>query len=206
MDFIGSDPVLGDPARPLLVLLHGYGADERDLPPILAHLPGGVDWVSLRAPLALPQGGWAWVPLGAVPATPDPTLLAQAVDGLLAWLDAHAPTRPLIPLGFSQGGLMTTELLRARPERIAAAVVLSGFVAPRADDTDLAPSAARPPAFFGWGTADPIIPASATRRASAWLAARTRLDEHAYPGLPHAISAQELADIASFLDGAVAAR
>ena len=31
-------------------------------------------------------------------------------------------------VGFSQGGLMATQLLRTRPGRVAATVVLSGFV------------------------------------------------------------------------------
>jgi pimeloyl-ACP methyl ester carboxylesterase len=37
--------------------------------------------------------------------------------------------RPAVAaVGFSQGGLMATQLLRTRPERVAAIVVLSGFV------------------------------------------------------------------------------
>ncbi|MEK8225152.1 hypothetical protein NKG05_01970 [Oerskovia sp. M15] len=48
---------------------------------------------------------------------------------MLAWLDANVePGTVVVPVGFSQGGLMVTQLLRTAPERFAAGVVLSGFV------------------------------------------------------------------------------
>ena len=52
-------------------------------------------------------------------------------------------------VGFSQGGLMATQLLRTRPGRVAATVVLSGFVqaAPQPADEQLA--AERPAVFWG---------------------------------------------------------
>lgn len=208
MDFIGSDPSTGDPARPLLLLLHGYGANERDLPPIMDRLPGRFDWVSLRAPLPLPNGGWAWVPLGAVPASPDPVVLRAGSAAVLAWLDAHAAGRTVVPLGFSQGGLLVTQLLRERPASFAAGVVLSGFVGPAAPggdqdgraEEDAALRQRRPAVFFGRGDADPVIPAAAFEWTSRWLAEHTDLTERVYPGLPHSISVAELDDIAAFLD------
>ena len=38
--------------RPLLVLLHGYGADERDLFSLAPHLPSEPVIAALRAPLS----------------------------------------------------------------------------------------------------------------------------------------------------------
>lgn len=203
MDFIGTDPRTGDPRRPLLLVMHGYGADERDLLGILPALPQHFEAVSLRGPLRAANGGAAWAtpPWDGPPAHEDEALVA--VTAILQWLDERAPQRRIVPLGFSQGGLMVTELLRAQPARFDAGVVLSGFHGDRdrIGDADLA--ARRPPVFFGWGDADPLIPSERFRQAGAWLATHTALVEHVYPGLVHQISGPELADIAEFLDAKV---
>lgn len=205
MTFVGADPRDGDPARPLLLLLHGYGSHERDLPGLAAHLPGRFDWVSLRAPLPLPHGGFAWTPLPKRPGQLDPAVAAAAGAAILDWVDAHAGQRTVVPLGFSQGGLMVTELLRARPGRFPAGVVLSGFADPVGRPGDTALAADPVPVFFGWGTADAVIPEERFRAAARWLAGHSALRERVYPGLPHAVSGEELADLAEFLEEAVPA-
>jgi phospholipase/carboxylesterase len=136
-----------------------------------------------------------------VPNRPDPLATQQAADAVLAWLDAHVPpTTPVALLGFSQGGLMVTQLLRTEPARFFAGVVLSGFVvdAPGKADADLA--AAAPPVFLGRGTADPVIAADAFERAAAWLGEHTTLTDVVYPGLGHGITMDELADVSAFLE------
>jgi phospholipase/carboxylesterase len=189
----------GDDADPLLLLLHGYGSNEQDLPSLVPHLPGGLAFASVRAPLTVGPGSYAWVPI-AVPGRPDPAVVADSTAALLTWLDGHvAPERVVVPLGFSQGGLMATQLLRARPDRFAAALVLSGFVLDQASAADEALAARRVPVFFGHGDADPVIAPDATQRASAWLADHTDVTERTYAGLAHGISADELADVRSFV-------
>jgi phospholipase/carboxylesterase len=120
-----------------LVFFHGYGANEWDLAPIGPMLALTMPWASLRAPLTVAPGGYAWFPLIS-PGNPDP---ARVTDAAWQWIDAHlAPDAKVVGVGFSQGGLMATQLLRTRPERVAATVVLSGFVqaAPQPADERLA--------------------------------------------------------------------
>ncbi|MGW6007187.1 alpha/beta hydrolase [Oerskovia enterophila] len=186
--------------RPLLLLLHGFGSHEHDLPAIAGHLPPVWDWASLRAPLAAGNGGFSWFPLG-VPGRPDPQPVAAATAAVLAWLDVNVePGTAVVPVGFSQGGLMVTQLLRTAPERFAAGVVLSGFVLDAELPGDSALAARRPPVFFGHGDADQVIAPDATVRTSAWLPQHTDVTEVVYPGLPHSISAEELADVSAFLE------
>jgi len=45
---------------PVLIVLHGYGADEHDLLPLAERLPGNFLIISIQAPLTLPWGGFAW--------------------------------------------------------------------------------------------------------------------------------------------------
>ncbi|MBD8608027.1 dienelactone hydrolase family protein [Aeromicrobium sp. CFBP 8757] len=194
----------GTDTDPLVLLLHGFGSNEQDLPSLVPHLPGGLAFASVRAPLTLGPGSYAWVPI-AVPGRPDPAVVEASTDALLAWLDEHvAPGRVVVPLGFSQGGLMVTQLLRARPGRFVAGLVLSGFVLdqPAAGDATLADR--RVPVFFGHGDADPVIAPDATQRASAWLAQHTDVTERTYEGLAHGISPDELADVHAFVASALA--
>jgi len=55
--------------------------------------------------------------------------------------------------------------------------------------------------FLGHGDLDPVIPAEATARTQAWAAAHTAVTDRTYEGLPHAVSAAELADVAAFIGG-----
>ena len=187
---------------PLLVALHGVGSNERDLLGLAPALPAAWTVASLRAPM--PWGpGWSWYPLGT-PGSPALEPVDEAVAGVLDWIDSVAAEHPRIGLlGFSQGGSMALQLLRARPGAFAFAVSLSGFVVPGvADSRDEAVAAVRPRVFLVHGDLDPVIPPEATARTQAWAAAHTDLTDRSYAGLPHAVSAEELADVAAFVDAA----
>lgn len=189
----------GTEDQPLLVLLHGYGSHEQDLSGLVPHLPGELATASLRAPLTLAPGSYAWVPV-RVPGKPEPAIVAASAEALLDWLDKQiAPERRVSLLGFSQGGLMVTQLMRLRPERFASGVVLSGFVLEGELTGDEGLAKRRPPVFFGHGDADPVIAPSATERTYAWLPRHSTLEHHEYAGLAHGISAEELADVSAFL-------
>ena len=189
----------GSDRDPLVLLLHGYGSNEQDLPGLMAHLPAGLAFASVRAPLTLGPGSYAWVPI-KVPGRPDPGIVRESTEALLAWFDEHVDAdRTVIPVGFSQGGLMVTQLLRSRPDRFPAAVVLSGFVLDEPAEGDAALAERQVPVFFAHGDADPVIAPDATARASSWLAEHAATTDKGYAGLTHAVSAEELADLADFL-------
>ncbi|WP_166673507.1 alpha/beta hydrolase-fold protein [Curtobacterium sp. PhB25] len=184
---------------PLLVTMHGVGSNERDLLGLAPALPAAWTMASLRAPMPWGQG-FSWYPLGT-PGSPALEPVDTAVAEVLAWVDSVAADHPRIGLlGFSQGGSMALQLLRARPAAFAFAVSLSGFVVPGVTDSrDEAVAAVRPRVFLGHGDLDPVIPAEATARTQAWAAANTTVTDRAYEGLPHAVSAAELSDVAAFM-------
>ena len=72
------------PAAPegALVLLHGRGADEHDLYPLLDVLDPERRLLGItpRGPLSLPPGGAHWYRLGGIP-TPDPETFLLDVPG-----------------------------------------------------------------------------------------------------------------------------
>ena len=188
------------PHAPLVaLLLHGYGSNEHDLPGLASALRLGMPWASLRAPLDLGMGA-AWFAI-TTPGNPDPQTVVDATDIIWAWVDANLdPDSRLVPIGFSQGGLMASQLLRTRPERVVAPVILSGFVlgAPQPADDSLAET--RPPVFWGRGAQDQIIVGPAITRTESWLPAHTDPTRHVYPGLAHGINATEIIDIRAFLN------
>lgn len=197
----------GDAASPLVLLLHGYGSHEHDLPGLMSSLPP-LPWASVRAPLDMGNGGAAWFPLPPTWGGEAPQLDQHAIDAattrLWTWIDQEvAPDRPLVPIGFSQGGLMALQLLRTRPERVAATAVLAGFAsgAPQPGDARLA--ASRPPVFWGRGDADAVIWPASVALTERLLPQWSRLDARVYAGLGHAVSPAMLHDLDAFLRGAL---
>jgi phospholipase/carboxylesterase len=187
--------------RPLLVLLHGYGSNEGDLFGLGTGLPLEPVIASLRAPLPAPWPlmGWSWYPLDS-PGAPDVAGVDAAVDAVIRWIDRLevAPTSIGL-LGFSQGGSMTLQLLRAAPDRFRYAVTLAGFVPTLEHEGDDDLAVAAPPVFWGRGTLDTVIPAAAVLRTTDWLPRHSTLTGRIYEGLAHAVSTQELTDVAAFI-------
>jgi len=194
-----------DSASVVAVLLHGFGSHERDLVGLAQALPDGIPWVSLRAPIPVGRGGYAWFPIGE-PGNPDPAAVAAATDAIWEWADTALPagTR-LVPIGFSQGGLMASQLLRTAPQRVVAPVILGGFVQAGEQPGDATLAQTRPAVFSGRGEDDRVIPAAAVQRTDAWLPVHTTPSVHSYPGLAHGIDARELADVRGFLARELAA-
>lgn len=186
------------PDAPVLLLLHGYGSHEHDLPSLAPHLPAGHDVVSLRAPLQIGPTAFAWFPLAA-PGLPDHAAVTDATEALTGWIDAELPGRTVVPVGFSQGGLMVTQLLRTQPGRFPAGVVLAGFTL--AADLPGDDALATTPVLYARGDADSIITPATVERTADWLRTHVDLTERTYPRLAHGVNADMLADVSTFLTG-----
>jgi len=102
--------------RPLLVLLHGYGADEADLFSLAEYLPAEFVIAAVRAPLAppWPAPGHSWYPIEGLESR-DPTHVTDAATRLLEWLDASGAWGTVGLLGFSQGASVAIQAMRPAP-------------------------------------------------------------------------------------------
>jgi len=158
-----------------LVLLHGRGADEDDLYPLLDGLDPERRLVGAtpRGPLSLAPGGAHWYVLGGI-GTPEPTTFNTSFSALTEWLDRfleeHAVGYERLVLGgFSQGGAMSYALaLGAGRPRPAASCVFSSFV-PSVPGFELDLSPPLPPVAIGHGTLDNVIGVEWGRRARTLL-------------------------------------
>jgi phospholipase/carboxylesterase len=167
-------PAAGTPEG-ALVLVHGRGADEHDLFPLLDALDPERRRIGAtpRGPLSLPPGGAHWYALGGI-GTPEPTTFHESYRLAGEWLDAFLEEHQLgydrlVLGGFSQGGVMTYSLgLGAGRPRPAALVALSSFI-PTVDGFELDLTPPLPPVAIGHGTLDNVIGVEWGRRARALL-------------------------------------
>jgi len=183
----------------VVVLLHGYGSTEHDLAGLMTALGLAATWDSPRAPLEMGTGGAAWFHV-VTPGDPEEHPVVEATSAIWDWIDARYGNHVnVVPVGFSQGGLMATQLLRTRPDRVAATVVLGGFTlaAPQPADERLALE--RPAVFWGRGTDDRVISSAAIERTSTFLPGHSTLTERVYQGLAHGIGTAEVHDVRRFL-------
>ncbi|MGI8426415.1 MAG: alpha/beta hydrolase [Actinomycetota bacterium] len=160
-----------------LVLLHGRGANEQDLFPLIDVFDpaGRLTGVTPRAPLELTPGGYRWYVSGDIP-HPDPETFLETYDLLGRWLAALARDLSInfsevLIGGFSQGAVMSyaVTLGRDRP-RPAGLMAFSGFI-PKVDGFEFALDQAQGfPVAMGHGTMDTVIGAEWGRQAKMLLA------------------------------------
>ncbi len=200
-------PASGGPAKQIVVLLHGLGADGQDLIGLAAEwapaLPDAA-FVAPDAPEPCDMGpyGRQWFSLQ----DRSPAVMAAgaraARAGLDAFLDAELaqaglPGTALALAGFSQGCMMAlyTGLRRTVPP--AAILGYSGaLLAAEALAAEMPPlpPGDRPPVLLVHGEADDIVPVQATRAAeSALREAGVPVEALYRPGLGHGIDEAGLA-------------
>jgi len=157
-----------DPARPLVVLLHGRGADEAGIIGLADHLPAGPCYAAVRAPI-IEGGGYAWFANRGI-GRPVAESLAQTMAWFRVWLEDVAPAgRPVVLVGFSGGAAFAGGLLLGEPSRYAGAAILYGTLP---FDAGVPVTPARltgVPVFVAQGEADTVIPRELLDRTWRYL-------------------------------------
>ncbi len=186
--------------RPLLVLLHGYGANEQDLLSLADMLPEEFVVASLRAPL-VSGPGFTWFPLTAsIEYSLDAVKHAAAYAQ--DWIDSVRADHPSVTLlGFSMGMALATTLLRQRPDGYAAVVGLSGFVVDAGGDPSFrdAELDGTVPMFWGRDQQDPVITPDKIDYTMGWVRQHVKLTKVLYTGMWHGINQQEVGHVREFL-------
>jgi phospholipase/carboxylesterase len=172
-------PARPSPGRPPLVLLfHGVGSQEGDLFSLADSFDPRAVVVSVRAPLTLRPGSYAWFPVQFTPEGPvADTVEAERSLGILAdfvaWAVEEYQADPgrVAAVGFSQGAIMASGLALLGPRNVRAAVMMSGRTLP-----EFAARAAGPHERTGqrWlvvhGTQDNVLPVAHGRATRQTLA------------------------------------
>ena len=199
-------PPARDPAGSV-VLLHGRGADEHDLFPLLDALDPERRLLGLtpRGPWSLPPGGAHWYRLGGIP-TPEPDTFWASFEQLAELLDGVP--RPLVLGGFSQGTAMSWALGlgRGAEHRPAAIVALSGFM-PLVAGLELDVSGLEGyPVAIAHGSLDNVIPVDWSRAARRTLEQAGADVLYRESPLPHTIDPRLVPELRAFVAATIAVK
>ena len=120
---------------PLIILIHGYGSNERDLFSLIDYFPNEPYVVSLRAPLKLFNDSYAWydIYIDGNNKFYDHEAAAHVRDELYQFIDYLSKNRNIDAenitlIGFSQGAILSHAISFSYPEKIKNIIALSGFV------------------------------------------------------------------------------
>ena len=197
-------PAKRGPETPLVVLLHGRGADEADLIDLAASLPSSFAYASVRAPHPTDEGGYTWFQDRGV-GRPIAASVKSSIGMLRTWLDgpdvAKYNRKRTFVLGFSAGMMMAGALALDDPERFAGCVLLSGAIAFDASVDTSNGRLAGLPVFYGYGESDVVVPRELVARSDRYLrdGSGAVLTDRGYPH-GHSIGNREIADIRAWFD------
>ncbi|WP_446364685.1 alpha/beta hydrolase [Coleofasciculus chthonoplastes] len=169
LETISIPPATGKQPVGLVVVLHGWGANAKDLQPLVPELALSNYHVLLpNAPFAHPQvaGGYMWYDLERE----DYQGLAQSQRLLTDWLKSlesltGIPLGSTIIMGFSQGGAMALDVGLHLP--LAGLVSMSGYWhrTPQEIEPPL------PPVLIVHGRQDNVVPLRVAHRLRDYLLA-----------------------------------
>ena len=198
-----------------VIWLHGLGADGHDFEPIVPQLLER-DWPAIRfvfphapvRPVTI-NGGMrmrAWYDiLGTeIAMRQDETGVRQSIAQLEALIAREnqrgIPDERIILAGFSQGGAIVLAAALRHPRRLGGLMALSTYL-PMAEQSagEQAEVSKGLSTFMAHGSLDPVVPqALGLMSRDRLLALGLAVEWHSY-AMPHSVSAQEIADIASWL-------
>ena len=187
----------------VLIMVHGRGGSAEDILSLADHLP--VQDYALLAPEAT---GHSWYPYSflAPPAQNQPWL-ESAVDMLAAVVDdivaAGIAKDKICFLGFSQGACLTLEFAARNAARYGGvAAFTGGLIGDKIYTENYKGDFGGMPVFIGTGDHDPHVPLQRVEATTALLRGmHADVTEKVYPGRPHTILAEEIAEAARVVFG-----
>ena len=206
LDYRIRRPLKEGETTPVLFLLHGYGSHEEDLFSFANYLPEEYLIISLRAPLTLGFGGYAWYSIHFNEqqdkwSDDDEAKTAQEI--ILHNIDYHLEQfklegQKVSLLGFSQGAILSWAVGLSHPERIDKIIALSGYV--NEDIFGYAKEGLDQLRIFSsHGTEDPTLPVDWARKGIALVENKNlKVAYKEYPA-GHGINPENFADLLAWL-------
>jgi phospholipase/carboxylesterase len=220
LHYIQVDPDSDTADLPVIICLHGRGADANDLASLALEVyPEGYRWLLPQGPLPVPLGpramGWAWYALGE----DRPTTIVKSREQVAHFIDETTkalgvPSERVALMGFSQGAATSLHVALTSPVTFGAVVVmsgylpaaetveqLSGYLAPAAGSGDLKTPAPLTPQeiLMVHGTQDQTLDVSLARQARDVLVEAGLAPRYFEFPMGHTITAESLDAVRQFL-------
>ena len=170
-----------EPAKPenapLMIMLHGYGSNEKDLIQLAPSLRPEFRYISARAPQEMDFGMFGWFPLEFTPTgiRVDHGEAGRAVEQLIGFIkEIIAEYRPagnkVFLMGFSQGTVMSYLTAFHAPELLHGVIACSGQLPEKTVPNDaLKPALRKLPFLVMHGSFDDVLPIAKGLASKAWL-------------------------------------
>ncbi|MBI5021204.1 MAG: alpha/beta fold hydrolase [Ignavibacteriales bacterium] len=190
---------------PVLIMLHGRGADENDLIGLSEYLDERLFIISVQAPFQFAYtGGFTWFDIEDI-GKPDLKMFNESYKKLLKFIDDVKSGYPIDPdkiflFGFSMGTMMAYAVSLTHPEMIRGVIANSGII-PEGLDLDYKWEKVKErPYFVSHGVHDSIIPVAFAKRAKVLLEKSEAQVTYREYEMDHQIDEESLADIMKWLE------
>ena len=203
---IVPDEYDSDSAYPLVVMLHGFGANMQDLAGLAPAINDtGYVYACPNAPIPFELGpgqtGFGWMtPRGG--GTPEETakseqLLSDFFDTVFEQFNVM-PGQGLL-LGFSQGGGMTYRCGLGRADKFAGLAALSATLPDSDELLARLPSERKQPIFIAQGRYDQMVSEDTAHSAKTFLENNGYSPDFHLYDMGHEISGEELGDLVPWM-------
>ncbi len=174
LQYVVREPKKASANPPLLIMLHGYGSNELDLFSFADELQDELLIVSVRAPLPMDMGGFAWYTIhwdardGKFSDIDEAKEALIKIDSFVEELKVkYSPSKTFL-LGFSQGAILSYAYSLSFPNKIEHVVALSGYVnsemIPKEIDQKI-----KTDYYASHGTVDQVLPVSLARKSTPFI-------------------------------------
>jgi len=189
---------------PLVICLHGFGADNQDLADLAPVLgPSSYLYVLPNGPLAASDDPTtrAWYERGGKESPAAVRDALAALDGFVQEVLARyrVPRGRALLLGFSQGGAVALRYGLPRPDLFAGIAVLSGSLRRVAELLPDMPPERKQAIFVAHGLNDPMVPVEWSRALVSLLEENGYQPVYKTYPIGHQISPAEIADLREWL-------
>ena len=192
----------------ILVMLHGYGSNEKDLMQLAPLLDQNLHFITPRAPLVLAPEMYGWFPveftqegitIDREAARRTKETLLDFLHDIIAGYDAREGKIWL--MGFSQGAVMSYLTALAEPSLLHGVIALSGQFPESSTLVNTDPELFRSiPFLVIHGLYDDVLPVTNGRRSENWLAEHVDLLTYREYAMGHEINNHALELIKDWLE------
>lgn len=194
-------------STPTLLLLHGYGSNEKDLLSLAKHIDPQVLVICPRAPLTLMDGKYSWYNLNRVNDkwSYQTSEVLASKDQVLNYLDQLTKGMGIAKEniymgGFSQGAIMSLTTGLLHPSELGGIISLSGKLYPEvATQIASAKDLKDLKVFISHGLKDEVLLAEPMKKTVALLETKgLKVSKHWYPS-KHTISNDNFNDLLKWI-------